>query len=727
MKKESILILVCMLMVFPVVNAQAQGITPELNKKFDNAGPNEKVEAIVVTNERPSQAQISNIKSEGANVSEKFEIVNAVTVSVPKQAAKAIANKPFVKRVEPNYNVSTVLDESSSKIKANQVWETNTTGEGIDVSIIDTGIDDNNENVQTELQRDFTGEGTDDLNGHGTHVAGIVSSDDSTYKGVAPGADLFDAKALNSDGSGTASDVISAIEWSVENDAEVISLSLGARVNSCDGNDILSEAVDQAVSQGTVAVVAAGNYGPESGTITIPGCSNRAITVGASDGSGNVADFSSRGPKADARVKPDVVAPGVRITSTWNDGSFKSLSGTSMATPHVSGVVALLLAENSGLTTTETKEIIISNATDLGFEPKTQGGGLVNALESYETIELNKTNETKNNETENNKTESNQTQEDTGENETRENVTGLPPGLANKTDLPPGLENRSTLPPGLRRKASAGPGSFAYGLDRAFESINLALTFNQTKKVQKRLDFAEERLAEAQVAAARDRLDRAQEAIENYEKTIEKAKETSEKSGNPKAEEMIENSRSKNSEALQKVYEKVPEQAKPSISEALNKTSGKGQSNKSGKNNTGESEKDDLPSQPERRNKNNSASQGKENADNGAKGSENSEGNSGQNQAGKEGSAGSSENANSNANSSDNKPDNAGSDNEGSSNPGSENSNGNSGSTSSPALTSSDSSGNSRSSNGGNGGGKDPSNNGNGFGPNGNSILNSFF
>jgi hypothetical protein len=344
---------------------------------------NNATDVIILFHGRPTNAEINAVKAQGVSVKYQYDIIDAIAARVPSGVMGTIKNMTFVKSVEPDYRVEMVLDESISQINVDDVWNEGLTGEGIDIAVLDTGIHDEHTALTVEKEVDFTGEGTDDLNGHGTHVAGIIASADSTYKGVAYGANLFNVKVLNKTGSGYASDVIAGIEWSVENGAEIISISLGAVVDPCDGTDPLSQAVDEAVNEGVVVVVAAGNNGPDAGTITSPGCAKNAITVGAVDDSDNVPSWSSRGPTDDGRVKPDLLAPGVSIVSTWNDNSFKSLSGTSMSTPHVAGIAALLLEKNPSLTPSQIKDVLKSTALDLGLDENTQGSGRVDAYAAY--------------------------------------------------------------------------------------------------------------------------------------------------------------------------------------------------------------------------------------------------------------------------------------------------------------------------------------------------------
>ena len=236
---------------------------------------------------------------------------------------------------------------------------------------------------------------TDDQYGHGTHVAGIVTSD-ATYVGVAPAANIVNLRALDQNGNGTDANVIQAIQAAVSlantYNIRVINLSLGRPVSESYTVDPLCQAVEQAWKAGIVVVVAAGNQGRNNsmgtfgyGTITAPGNDPYAITVGAMKIEGTtlrsndlVASYSSKGPTLfDHIVKPDIVAPGNLIISTmagatlWNEfqstnsvsGDFFVLSGTSMATPVVSGAAALLLQQIPTLTPDQVKARLMRNAT----------------------------------------------------------------------------------------------------------------------------------------------------------------------------------------------------------------------------------------------------------------------------------------------------------------------------------------------------------------------------
>lgn len=235
-----------------------------------------------------------------------------------------------------------------------------------------------------------------DDNGHGTHVAATAAGN-GVLKGVAPEANILAYKVLDSGGSGYMGTIILAIERAVKDKADIISMSLGGRGNP---DDPVSTSIDNAVDAGVIAVIAAGNDGPSEKTIDSPGTARKAITVGATDKQDNLATFSSRGPviwKDDAGnerfiTKPDILAPGADICaaeydSAWNDrkcfdDNHISISGTSMATPHVAGAVALLKQKNPDWTPEEIKAILKETSKDLGLSPNSQGSGRINLTKS---------------------------------------------------------------------------------------------------------------------------------------------------------------------------------------------------------------------------------------------------------------------------------------------------------------------------------------------------------
>lgn len=219
-------------------------------------------------------------------------------------------------------------------------WKT-TKGKGAVVAVLDTGIDDEHRDLKTQIkaQKDFTGSrsGSADIQGHGTHCAGVVAAAENKVGmvGVAPECQLLIGKVLDDRGSGRSTWIANGIDWAVAEGADVISMSLGA--DSPDA--IIEAAVKRAVARDVIVVAAAGNDGPRDGTIGFPGGYPEVICVGATDRQDRVAEFSSRGGRL------DVAAPGVSVRSCYPGDRFATMSGTSMATPHVAGVAALYVAD----------------------------------------------------------------------------------------------------------------------------------------------------------------------------------------------------------------------------------------------------------------------------------------------------------------------------------------------------------------------------------------------
>lgn len=283
----------------------------------------------------------------GIEIRYQYSIIDGVAVEMPSGLADVLDEIEFVESVEPDPITSLpVLETEESENEP----ESYSGGENRVIAVLDTGIDNNHLDLENEVvgNQDFTGSGPEDRHGHGTHVASIAAgtgAGNSRYAGVAPEASLLNVKVLGDDGSGRASDAIKGIDHSVENNVDVIVMSLGVKTE-CDGTDPLSQAADNAVEEGFPVIVAAGNEGPNSGTITSPGCGHQVLAIGAS-GNNQVSSFSSRGPTADGRIKPDIVAPGVDVyaAEAGTSSSYISKSGTSMSAPYAAGATVLLMDE----------------------------------------------------------------------------------------------------------------------------------------------------------------------------------------------------------------------------------------------------------------------------------------------------------------------------------------------------------------------------------------------
>ncbi|WP_203733494.1 S8 family serine peptidase [Paractinoplanes durhamensis] len=286
--------------------------------------------------------------------------------------------------------VHAALADSVAQIGAPSVWAGGNTGAGVDVAVLDTGVDAEHPDLagQIESTASFVpGEDVTDRHGHGTHVAATIAgtgaASGGTERGVAPGADLEIGKVLDNGGSGYDSWIIAGMEWAArDRKATVVSMSLGGAPT--DGTDPLSEAVNELSAEtGALFVIAAGNSGPTDTTVGTPGAADAALTVGAVDADDHLADFSSRGPRLiDSALKPEITAPGVGILAARSqfaiegEGLYQTMSGTSMATPHVAGAAALLAAQHAGWTGGQLKDALISTAKETpDYGPYDAGSG----------------------------------------------------------------------------------------------------------------------------------------------------------------------------------------------------------------------------------------------------------------------------------------------------------------------------------------------------------------
>ncbi len=287
-----------------------------------------------------------------------------------------------------NVTIPCIGDYGDASINAPAMWDMGYQGSGVTIAIIDTGIDSTHPDLVGKVvsKSDFTDDNTtDDLGGHGTHCAGIAAGRRNAatgIAGVAPEASLINAKVLNETGSGDTSWVIKGIEYAIEKNADILSISLGGWQEDGTGSDPTSITVTNAVNAGYVVVTAAGNDGPGEATIGSPAVSHGAIAVAASDSEGAIVDFSSRGPAGDGRVAIDLAAPGDEIIAPnafWEDETdYRVLSGTSMSCPYVAGAAALLLQAIPGLTPQELERALKNGADPIissGNGGSGNGGG----------------------------------------------------------------------------------------------------------------------------------------------------------------------------------------------------------------------------------------------------------------------------------------------------------------------------------------------------------------
>lgn len=304
--------------------------------------------------------------------------------------------------LQPSLPVLPLVDTQLQYLGIDRLRKQKILGQGVTVAVIDSGVAPHQDlGNRIVAFKDFVNGKTEayDDHDHGTQVATTIAgsgwNSDYRWIGCAPKADIVGIKVLDKDLHGASSDAIAGIQWAVENkqryNIRVINLSLGHAITESHRTDPVCRAVAAAVDAGIVVCVAAGNSGPNEGTILAPANLPEALAVGALNDRGladpsrhDVAKFSSRGPTAiDHEAKPDLLAPGVGIIAGDKTGDYKGMSGTSAAVPVVSGIAALLLSVHPNLTPAQVKEQLMRTAHLLpNVDANAQGRGVVDAFKA---------------------------------------------------------------------------------------------------------------------------------------------------------------------------------------------------------------------------------------------------------------------------------------------------------------------------------------------------------
>ena len=323
----------------------------------------------------------------------EYHFINALMVKVTQNDIFMLSNISDVEYIASVSTANILINKSKKIIEVNKLYSQGLSGMGIGVAVIDTGcyphldfLLGSNRNIKFV---DFLNNKTQlyDDNGHGTFVAGVIGGNgfvsNGNFSGIAPNCDLIILKAIHADGQTQTNKILDAMQWIYENknkfNIQVVCMSFGSEPLQkldplCIGANVLWDA-------GIVVVCAGGNDGPKEGSVKSPGSSPKVITIGCADtrveSEINIPSFSSRGPIFDC-FKPDLVAPGVEITSLANNIYFYTkMTGTSVSAPFVAGVSALIL-EKQKLTPNEIKSILLTHTVKLPFEANVCGSGLLN-------------------------------------------------------------------------------------------------------------------------------------------------------------------------------------------------------------------------------------------------------------------------------------------------------------------------------------------------------------
>ncbi|WP_407837108.1 S8 family serine peptidase [Streptomyces sp. DSM 116496] len=384
----------------------------ELSRPEYLARPSARLQLIIgYEGPAPAAARSALRAADGVEVTRAYPTLDAEAVSAtpggaaalwealtdPRRDAGGRAAAPGVATVWLDSVRTATLDRSTRQIGADKAWAAGYDGTGVKIAVLDTGIDATHADLvgQVVAEQNFSRSADAvDRVGHGTHVAstaaGTGARSGGAFKGVAPGAKLLNGKVLDDRGSGSDSGILAGMEWAVAQGADIVNLSLGAP--DTPQLDPVEAAVDRlSAEKGVLFAVAAGNSGRRGpGTIQSPGSASAALTVGAVDDAEVLAPFSSTGPRlGDGAVKPDVTAPGVDITAAAAPGSiidrengqgpagYLTISGTSMATPHVAGAAALLKQQHPDWKGAELKGALTASAQGGAYTPYQQGTGRI--------------------------------------------------------------------------------------------------------------------------------------------------------------------------------------------------------------------------------------------------------------------------------------------------------------------------------------------------------------
>ncbi|MCH8986656.1 S8 family serine peptidase [Patescibacteria group bacterium] len=359
----------------------------------------QKIDVIIGFTQAPGLNGEALVRGHGGTIKYNYHLVPAIAASVSESAIAGLLNNPRITSIDLDgtvYAIDVELDNTwgVKRIGSGTVHDGGNKGAGVKIAIIDSGIDYNHPDLDANFAGgyDFVNDDTDpmDDNKHGTHVAGTVAAEDNDIGvvGVAPEARLYALKVLNASGSGSWSDVIAALEWAVDNGIQVTNNSYGSGMNP---GGVVQAAFDSSAAAGILHIAAAGNAGNLKGkgnNVGYPARYDSVVAVAATDINDKRASFSSTGPDV------ELAAPGVDIKSTKLGGGYIEFNGTSMASPHVAGSAALVIAagiadsNGNGLINDEVRQVLNDTALDLGDTGRDSlyGFGLVNVAAAVAAV-----------------------------------------------------------------------------------------------------------------------------------------------------------------------------------------------------------------------------------------------------------------------------------------------------------------------------------------------------
>ncbi len=358
---------------------------------------NNNIIPIIVSYKNNKVMKEGKISSLSNKLRYNLPIINGCSCEMCMSSILELTADDDVEFISYDAKVFAVMDLAREAVGANLITNTGYTGKNVTVAIIDTGISPHADLIYPTNRivgfKDFVNGETKayDDNGHGTHCAGILAgngySSKGKYKGIAPEANILAIKVLDEVGNGNTSDILETVQFIIDSkevyNTRIINFSLGAIAQYRERRDPLVKAANHAIDNGFIVIAAVGNSGPMRNTILSPATSRNVISVGALDDRKSdkekIAEFSSRGPTIDRIRKPDLIAPGVNITSLSNTNlnGYTTLSGTSMSAPMVSGAAALLLNENPNYSHFDIKRKLVSACSRIKASAYEQGAGVL--------------------------------------------------------------------------------------------------------------------------------------------------------------------------------------------------------------------------------------------------------------------------------------------------------------------------------------------------------------